>query len=57
MILRTRDAADNMKWKEYCFSEFEVFYIFIQMLVPTNKRLKAFRSFNFKSDTLKPALG
>lgn len=53
MILRTRDAADNMKWKEYNFSEFEVFYIFIQKLVLSNSRLKAFKSFNFESDIIK----
>lgn len=53
MILKTRDAADNMKWKEYNFDNFEVFYIFIQKITPTTNRLKAFKSFNWESDLIK----
>lgn len=53
MKLRTRDVSDNMKWKEYEFPSFEVFYIFIQKLVPTCDILKSFKSFNWKSDIIK----
>lgn len=53
MILKTRDKNDNMKWKEYCFSNFEVFYIFIQKMTGTCDRLKCFKSFNFESDFIK----
>ena len=53
MKLRTRDVNDNMKWKEYDFPSFEVFYIFIQKLVPTCDKLKSFKSFNWKSDIIK----
>lgn len=42
-----------MKWKEYDFPSFEVFYIFIQKLVPTCDKLKSFKSFNWKSDIIK----
>lgn len=53
MILRTRDINDNMKWKEYDFPSFEVFYVFIQKLVPTCDKLKSFKSFNWGSDLIK----
>lgn len=53
MKLRTRDVNDNMKWKEYDFPSFEVFYIFIQKLVPTCDKLKSFKSFNWESDIIK----
>ena len=46
MKLRTRDVNDNMKWKEYDFPSFEVFYVFIQKLVPACDKLKSFKSFN-----------
>lgn len=53
MKLRTRDVNDNMKWKEYDFPSFEVFYIFIQKLVPACDKLKSFKSFNWESDIIK----
>lgn len=53
MILRTRDVNDNMKWKEYDFASFELFYIFIQKLVPICNKLKCFKSFNWKSYFIK----
>lgn len=53
MKLRTRDANDNMKWKEYDFPSFDVFYVFIQKLVPTCDILKCFKSFNWESEYIK----
>lgn len=51
MILRTRDINDNMKWKEYNFNEFEVFFSFIKKLINSGdyKALNCFNSFNFES--------
>lgn len=53
MTLKTRDANDGMKWKEYSFCDFELFYIFIQKIVPECNRLKCFRQFNWSSDIIK----
>ena len=53
MVLKTRDPNDGMKWKEYNFDNFEVFYIFIQKLVTHIGRLRAFRKFNWESDIIR----
>lgn len=53
MLLKTRDPNDNMKWKEYSFNSFEVFYIFMQKLVSSIDRLKSFRTFNWESDVVR----
>lgn len=54
MILKTRDPSDGMKWKEYSFDNFEVFYIFIQKLTSSIYRLRvSFQNFNFESNLIK----
>lgn len=53
MILKTRDSNDSMKWKNYDFQEFEIFYSFIQKITPSYNALKSFRSFNWNSETIK----
>lgn len=53
MVLKTRDFNDGMKTKEYNFTEFEIFYSFIQKITPTYNRLKSFKSFKWDSDIIR----